>query len=104
MRELTSRPVAERQQAEQTMELTTKPAPWIVRRISTDFGRRHVRSIATIRLLVAIWQAILGSALCASGHWWGALLFVTAALTGSLVYLMPRWKSALDAEHAQPAK
>jgi fatty acid desaturase len=95
MREPTNLPLAEGRQADQTTRPPARRAPWIVRRLSTEFGRRHVKSIAVIRLLVAIWQAILGSALCASGHWWGALLFVTAALTGSLAYLMPRWKDTL---------
>jgi hypothetical protein len=53
---------------------------------------------------VAIWLVILASIFCASGHWWGALLFVAAALVGSLAYLMPRWAAALDAENAQPAR
>jgi hypothetical protein len=44
----------------------------------------------------------LGSIFCASGHWWGALLFVPAALNLWFAYLMPRWKRALDAESAQP--
>jgi fatty acid desaturase len=95
MRELTNLPLAEGRQADQTTRPPARTAPWIVRRLSTEFGRRHVKSIAVIRLLVATWQAILGSALCASGHWWGALLFATAALTGSLAYLMPRWKDTL---------
>jgi fatty acid desaturase len=101
MRESTNGPLAERQQADETIQPPTRPVPWIVRRISSEFGRRHVKSIAVIRLLAAIWQVTAGAALCASGHWWGALLFATAALTGSLAYLMPRWKDALDAENAR---
>jgi len=64
--------------------------------MSTEFGRRHVRGIAVMRLLVAIAMVSLGSVYCASGHWWGALWFVPAALNGWFVYLMPRWKRALD--------
>jgi fatty acid desaturase len=104
MREPINLHLAEGQQADQTTQPPARPAPWIVRRLSTEIGRRHVKSIAVIRLLVAIWQVTLGSVFCASGHWWGALLFATAALTGSLAYLMPRWKETLEAENAQPAR
>ena len=104
MREPTNRPLAGRQQGDQTRQPLTKPAPQIVRRISTEFGRRHVKGVAITRLLVAGWLVILASIFCASGHWWGALLFVAAAPVGSLAYLMPRWAAALDAEHAQPAR
>ena len=104
MRAPTNRPPAERQQGDETMQPPTRPAPWIVARISTEFGRRHVKGVAIIRSLVAIWLVALGSIFCASGHWWGALLFVAAALVGSLAYLMPRWKVALDAENAQPSR
>jgi len=44
----------------------------------------------------------VGSIFCVSGHWWGALLFVPAALNLWFAYLMPCWKRALDAESAQP--
>jgi signal transduction histidine kinase len=64
--------------------------------MSTDFGRRHVKGVAIIRLLVAIWLVTLGSIFCAFGYWWGALLFVPAALNLWFAYLMPRWKRALD--------
>lgn len=94
----TGRP--ERQQGDETMQ-SARRAPWIVRGISTEFGRRHVRGVAVTRSVVAIWLVALGSVFCASGHYWGALLFVAAALNGSLAYLMPRWKAALDAENAR---
>jgi signal transduction histidine kinase len=48
-------------------------------------------------LLVAIWLVILGAFFCATGHWWGAFLFVAAGLVGWLAYQMPRWKLTLDA-------
>jgi len=102
MRKLTGRP--ERQQGDQTVQPPTRPAPAIVCSISTEFGRGHVKGIATTRLLVAIAAVILGSIFCASGHWWGALLFVPAALNGWFAYLMPSWKRALDAENAQPSR
>jgi hypothetical protein len=64
--------------------------------------RRHVRHVALIRLLVATWLVILGSVFCASGHWWGALLFAGAGLHGWLAYKMPRSKRALDAGQNVP--
>jgi hypothetical protein len=101
MRKLTRRP--QRQQGDETIQPPTGPAPSIARNLSTEFGRRHVKGIAITRLLVAIALVTLGSIYCAYGHWWGALWFVPAALNGWFVYLMPRWKMALDAEHAQPS-
>jgi fatty acid desaturase len=100
MRKLTGRPG--RQQGDETMQPPTRPAPWIARSISTEFGRRHVKGVAITRLLVAIAAVTVGSIFCASGQWWGALLFVPAALNLWFAYLMPSWKRALDAESAQP--
>ena len=79
------------------MQPPTRPAPWIARSVATEFGRRHVKGVAVTRLLVAIAAVTLGSIFCVAGHWWGAFLFVPAALNGWLAYLMPRWKRALDA-------
>ena len=90
------------QQGDETMQPPTRPAPWIVRSVSTEFGRRHVKGVAISRLLVAIAAVTVGSIFCVSGHWWGALLFVPAALNLWFAYLMPCWKRALDAESAQP--
>jgi fatty acid desaturase len=98
MRIPTGRP--ERQQGEETMQPPARPAPWIARSVSTEFGRRHVKSVAIARLLVAIAAVTLGSVFCGAGHWWGALLFIPAALNLWFAYLMPRWKPALDAENA----
>jgi fatty acid desaturase len=100
MRTLTGRPG--RQQGDETMPPPTRPAPWIARSVSTEFGRRHVKGVAITRLLVAIAAVTLGSIFCVSGQWWGALLFVPAALNLWFAYLMPSWKRALDAESAQP--
>jgi hypothetical protein len=102
MRKLTG--WSERQQGDETMQPPTRPAPSIVRNLSTEFGRRHVKGIAIIRLLAAIAMVTVGSIYCASGQWWGALWFVPAALNGWFVYLMPRWTPALDAENAQPSR
>ncbi len=100
MRKLTGRPG--RQQGDETMQPPTRPVPWIARSVSTEFGRRHVKGVAITRLLVAIAAVTVGSVFCVSGQWWGALLFVPAALNLWFAYLMPRWKRALDAESAQP--
>ncbi len=100
MRKLTGRP--ERQRGDEIMQPPARPVPWIARSISTEFGRRHVRGVAIARLLVAIAAVTLGSIFCVSGHWWGALLFVPAALNLWFAYLMPSWERALDAESAQP--
>jgi signal transduction histidine kinase len=78
------------------MQPPARPAPWIARSVSTEFGRRHVKSVAIARLLVAIAAVTLGSVFCVTGHWWGALLFIPAALNLWFAYLMPRWKRALD--------
>ena len=80
------------------MYTSTRPVPKIISRNVTRFGWRHVKGVAVIRLLVAIWLVILGSFMCASGQWWGAFLFAAAAVVGWLAYQMPRWKLALDAE------
>ena len=100
MRKLTRR--SGRRAGDQTMPPPTRRAPWIARNVSTEFGRRHVKSVAITRLLVAIAAVTLGSIFCASGHSWGSLLFALAALNLWFAYLMPRWKRALDAENAQP--
>ena len=94
MRTLTGQP--ERQRGDETMQPPTRRAPWIARSISTEFGRRHVKGVAITRLLVAIAAVTLGSIFCATGHWWGTLLFVPAAVNLWFAYLMPRWKRALD--------
>ena len=78
------------------MQPPTSRPPWIARSVSTEFGRRHVRGVAIARVLVAIAAVTLGSVFCASGQWWGAFLFIPAALNLWFAYLMPRWKRALD--------
>jgi len=73
----------------------------IARAVSTEFGRRHVKGVAITRLLVAVAMVTAGSLYCASGHLWGALWFVPAAVNLWFAYLMPSWKQALDAGSAQ---
>jgi hypothetical protein len=88
---------AEDHRADKAMQPSTETVPRIIRRISTDFGLRHVRGVAVIRLLVAVWLVILGSIFCAFGQWWGTFFFVLAGLHGWLAYQMPRWNLALKA-------
>ena len=70
-----------------------------IRRLVPQYEWRHVKGIAAIRVLVALWLVFLGAILCAYGYWWGAALFVVAGLMGWLAYLMPRWKLAFEAEN-----
>jgi signal transduction histidine kinase len=86
----------ERRHEHGAMKASTKPVAWVIRYGATQFGWRHVKRVAVLRLAVAVWLVILGSIFCAYGHWWGALLLVPAALNGWLAYQMPRWKRALD--------
>ena len=80
-----------------------RSGPAVIRqRWPGTFGWRHVKGVALVRLLVAVWLVILGSFFCASGHWWGAFLFAAAALVGWLAYQMPRWKRAIDAVQNGP--
>jgi hypothetical protein len=104
MYEQTQRPSAERRQADGTTRPSAQPGPWIIRHgwPGSQFGWRHVKGVAAIRLLVATWLVCLGSIFCATGHWWGASLFVAAGLVGWLAYQMPRWKLALDADKNVP--
>ena len=65
--------------------------------MSRPFGRRHVKGVAAIRWIVAIWLTILASIFCALGQWWGVSLIAVAILVGWLAYQMPRWSPMLDA-------
>jgi signal transduction histidine kinase len=104
MHEPSDRYQSVRQQPGGAKRPSTEPVPWIVRSISTPFGLRHVKGIAVVRYLVAIWLVCLGSAFCAFGHWWGALLFPAAGGVGALAFLMPRWKLALEAAKLEAEK
>lgn len=84
------------------MQASTKTVPWLFRRWVTRYGWRHVKFVAGVRALVALWLIILGTMFCAHGYWWGALLLVAAGLVGWLAYQIPRWKRALDTENGRP--
>jgi len=80
-----------------------KAIPQVIRRRVPQYEWRHVKGIAAIRVVVALWLLFLGAILCAYGYWWGASLFVVAGLIGWLAYQMPQWKLTLDAENGHPA-
>jgi Na+/H+-translocating membrane pyrophosphatase len=80
------------------MQASTKTVPRCIRRRVSRFGRRHVKGVAAVRVLVALRLIALGCISCAYGYRWGALLFVAAGLVGWLTHPMPRWEKALDAE------
>jgi hypothetical protein len=80
-----------------------RSVPWVIRHLVTKYEWRHVKLISGVRAVVALWLVVLGTILCAYGYWWGLFLFVAAGLVGSLVYQMPRWKLALDAERDHQA-
>jgi signal transduction histidine kinase len=76
----------------------SQPARWVLQHVASDFGRRHVKGVAVTRYLVAIWLVCLGVVFCVLGYWWGALLFLVAALNAWLAYYLPRWRVAFDPE------
>jgi len=82
-------------------QASTKTVPWLVRRFATKYEWRHVKGVAAIRAVVALWLVTLGVIVCAHGYWPGAFFFVVAGLFGWLAYRMPRWKRALDAENGR---
>ena len=85
------------------MQSAPKSVPWIVRRIVISYEWRHVRVVAGVRAVAAVWLLFLGAILCAYGYWWGALLFAAAALQGWVAFHMPHWKLAIDAERSLQA-
>jgi hypothetical protein len=82
-------------------QASIKTIPRWIRRFAPRYEWAHVKGIAAIRILVALWLAFLGCILCAYGYWGGAAFFVVAGLVGWLAYQMPRWKLALDAENGR---
>jgi hypothetical protein len=90
--------LVEREHKDATVPPPTKSVPRIIRSLATKFEWRHVKGLALVRVFLAIWLVFLATVLCAYGYWWGASLFVAAALAASLAYQMPRWKLTIDAE------
>jgi hypothetical protein len=56
-----------------------------------------VEGVAVSRWVAAVCFVIAGALLLAFGLWWGAFLFLAAALNGALAYLVPRWNLLRDA-------
>jgi hypothetical protein len=83
------------------LQASSKTVPRIIRRFVPNLEWRHVKGIAAIRTVVALWLVFLGAILCAYGYWLGAFLFVAAGLVGLLAFQMPRWKLALDIENGR---
>ena len=67
------------------------------RGIFLAFGARHVKGVATTRLIAAVCFVIAGALVVGFGHWWGLVFFIAAALNGTLAYLVPRWNLLRDA-------
>ena len=90
-------PTDPRRPDEHPRDRSSTPVPSLVRRVSRPFGRRHVKGVAAIRWIVAIWLTILAAIFCALGQWWGVSLIAVAILVGWLAYQMPRYAPMLDA-------
>jgi len=52
-----------------------------------NWDLRHRRSSLLIRLLLAVWIAIIVALLCATGRWWGLVFIIPLILD---VYLLRR--------------
>jgi hypothetical protein len=48
--------------------------------------RRHWRLIVRVRVAIGIWLLVVGGILLSDGYWWGALIFLPAALHFYLAY------------------
>jgi hypothetical protein len=54
---------------------------------TVDWDLRHRKSALVIRLLLAVWVAVIVVVLCATGHWWG-LVFIAPLVVD--LYLLRR--------------
>jgi hypothetical protein len=52
-----------------------------------NWDLRHRKSSLAIRLVLAVWIAVIVVVLCATGHWWG-LIFIAPLLLD--LYLLRR--------------
>jgi hypothetical protein len=50
-----------------------------------NWDLRHPKSALVIRLLLAVWIAVVVVVLCATGRWWGLVFLVPLALDGYLI-------------------
>lgn len=81
--------------------LQDRAVPWIIRPFIARFEWAHVSVFARIRVVVALGFVLAAVILCASGHWWGALFFVAAALDGWVAYELPHWKLTSNRARSQ---
>jgi hypothetical protein len=51
-----------------------------------QWERRHPRLIIRVRIAIGIWLLVLTGILLGDGRWWGALIFLPAALHFYLAY------------------
>ena len=59
----------------------------LYRGITVNWDLRHRKSSLVIRLLLAVWIAVIVVVLCYSGRWWGLVFVVPLVLD---VYLLRR--------------
>jgi hypothetical protein len=52
-----------------------------------NWDLRHRKSSLVIRLLLAVWIAVIVGVLCVAGHWWGLVFVVPLVLD---LYLLRR--------------
>jgi hypothetical protein len=69
-----------------TTEHVTRSRSLLMKYPGSAFAFRHPRPCAIVESLVGIWVVIIASILCSYGYWWGALLFVVAALPFWVAY------------------
>jgi hypothetical protein len=67
-------------------EHVTRSRSLIMKYPGGAFAYRHPRSCASVEFVVGIWLVVLGAVLCGDGYWWGASLFVVAALPFWVAY------------------
>ena len=59
----------------------------LYRGITVNWDLRHRKSSLVIRLLLAVWIAVIVVVLCATGRWWGLVFIVPLVLD---LYLLRR--------------
>jgi len=55
------------------------------RKTTMDWDLRHRNSSLVIRLLLAVWMAVIVVVLCATGRWWGLVFVIPLVLGLSLL-------------------
>jgi hypothetical protein len=60
------------------------------------YARRHPRTVAGVRLAVAIWLLVLAGIFCSRGYYWGLALVAPAVLH---VWLAYRLRAMIQIQH-----